>query len=114
MRNFYIDLYMKSKEDWKNLLRKQGKAVELLKEVTNFSSPMVKKDVPATTTDGAVDKKRKRKRNRVKATHQKFDDDEDEDDEAASADGEEPAEDDKFEGQTDSETNSVVDQECTS
>jgi hypothetical protein len=79
MRNFYIDLYMKSKEDWKNLLRKQGKAVELLKEVTNFSSPMVKKDVPATTTDGAVDKKRKRKRNRVKATHQKFDDDEDED-----------------------------------
>ena len=42
------------------------------------------------------------------------DDDEDEDDEAASADGEEPAEDDKFEGQTDSETNSVVDQECTS
>lgn len=39
---------------------------------------------------------------------------EDEDDETASADGEEPAEDDKYEGQTDSETNSVVDQECTS
>lgn len=39
---------------------------------------------------------------------------EDEDDETASTEGDEAVDDDKFEGQTDSETNSVLDQECTS
>ena len=89
IRNFHAELYMKSKEDWKSLLRKQDKAVELLKEVTSFTAPVLKGDAstPIDHTYKAtsesnnlpVDKRRKRKRNRVKATHQKFDDDEDED-----------------------------------
>jgi len=97
MRNFHVELYMKSREDWKSLLRRQDKAVELLKEVTSFTAPAVRKvasirnDYTDKTTSDLnnfpADKKRKRKRNRVKATHQKFGDAEGEEEEEDNDDG---------------------------